>query len=207
MGPRSLTCLIEGLSVSALVLAMISSPAAVGEDASPYYWYHDDGAGGLHPGDSLVIDLPSIPKDRPYFIHLSVTTEVDDWVDIRLENDLGEVLFAEEEVNVTPLKWWPDLSEELARVVIVPSDGRSSEGEVVLSWYLSVSNEPEGPVRDPTSKEEGSTYWTNCSVLYLAVGGVVVTALLLLLALGPFRVEPTARKDLATVRFHQQKMR
>ena len=207
MSPRPLYRSVQGLVASVLLLAMISSPAALGEGAPPYYRYHDDGSGGLHPGESLVIDLPSIPKDRPYFIHLSVTTEVGDWVDIQLEDDRGEVLFAEGEVNVTPLKWWPDLSDEPARIVLVPSEGRPSAGEVVISWYLYITNEPEDPIPASTGVEERTTYWTNGTVLVLGVGGVVAAAILLLFALGPFRTEPRARKDLATVRFHQQKMR
>lgn len=207
MTPRPLFWSVQGLVASILLLVMISSPSTLGQGAFPYYNYHDDGAGGLHPGDSLVIDLPSIPSDQPYFIHLSVTTEVDDWVDIQLEDEQGEVLFAEGEVNVTPLKWWPDLDDEPARIVIVPSEGRPSTGEVVLSWNLYITNEPEDPVHASTGGEERTTYWTNSTVLVLGVGGVVAAAILLLFAVGPFRTEPGARKDLATVRFHQQKMR
>jgi hypothetical protein len=126
-------------------------------------------------------------------------------VDVSLMNGDRKVLVSYHDVEVREFHWLVSPMDDVTYVTLVPASLPPSVDSVDVEWKLTVFE--SSALEDEAGEEDGERYWHNSSVLVLGLIGTSCAVALLLLALKPFRLEPSARTDLATVRHHQQKMR
>ncbi len=199
----------RSLVVAMVMLVLITlTTATSADDGSNAYSYNTVDTGDIPMGEAMVLELPLVPLAEDYHIIIEVTTELSGTVDVHLLDDANGLLREGNDVEMEELHWVVSPDENASFIVITPSVAPAGKNSVNLEWRLRVledvlvTDHSEGPV-----EEESRPYWTNPTVLVLGIAGAVVTVVLLILALQPFRLEPSARNDLAIARHHQQKMR
>ena len=201
MGPlsRSLVVLTSFLILIALPLAVLA------EDGTEPFVRTSWGTEVIPTGVTWSHEIVEVPMTDDYHITLSIATEAGASVDVSLMNGDRKVLVSYHDVEVREFQWLVSPMDDVTYVTLVPATLPPSMDSVDVEWRLTVFE--SSALEDEAGGEDGERYWNNSSVLVLGLVGTSCAGALLMLALKPFRLEPSARTDLATVRQHQQKMR
>jgi hypothetical protein len=188
-----------------LLLQVTAGALTSAEDGPNAFSYGQLDTDDIPLGEVRTVVIPYVPLDDEYHIFFQVTTELSGLVDVLLIDGANVTIREERDVEVDDLHWVVSPDEDAAFVVITPVVAPAGRTNVNLEWRLRVLEDSLVEKANAGQVEEESTpYWTNSKVLLMGIVGSVLAIALLILALQPFRLEPSARNDLGTVRHHQQ---